>query len=924
MTANTGVSGTSNSFTLTGTDSDYKHEFSLTNVTTSATITIGKDSTSGDNRAVIWNAEYSTGGVTTYSVTYNSNATANVDETNLPSPHTGLANNATQNLSATGPTRWGYTFGGWAATADSTTKITSVTINSANVTVYAIWNADLTVTGAHASNPYTVAQARNAIDAGTHLDENYVTGKISQIDSFNSTYKSITYWISDDGTTTNQLQAYSGKGLDNADFSTTSDITVGATVVVCGTLKKYNSTYEFDKNNYQASYTAPVIATTYDVTFVSNGGSNSPAALEVGEGLTFVFPSAGTKTNYIFKGWSSDNTTFYQEGNTSGAINADTQYTAYWQTEGTAADPYTVAEAMAAVDANTGLRGAHVTAIISQVDSFSNNAITYWISDDGTTTDQLEVYKGKGLDNADFSAASDVEVGAEVVVVGNLKLYNTTYEFDSGSYQTSYTAPAPGVYTNTSGLVAGTYYIKYESYYFTGSISNGKGSSSESKPDSTDAQFTFTLVGNDTWTIVNGASKYLTIGGTSTSLGLSNDNSTLTVEAGGSSGTYKIKGTTRYMAWYASGSDFRTYESGLIDLTLEDVNATTYTISYNANGGSGDAMSNTSGTAPVVAACAYTAPEGYMFSRWNTAQNGSGDDYQPGDIAVSDLTLYAIWIAEVGHDITMTPGTSASNVSVVTTTSKTKDAVKCGGSSAAGDMTLTLKKAGITKIKVYVAGWNNDTNKNIDVAISSGTISPTSITVTADSGVSGSGSTFTLDAAETTYKFEFTLTNAPANAEITLTANKANKNRFVVWGATNLFADTFASEFLTNLQCTANGTAQPTYTNDYSWSTFDTLYSTLDEEEQTILVSTTANQSGTDIQKAMARYDYIVGKYNKGQGITSYNDFIGRNPAAIGASRALKLVDGEAATAAAMVIVVLSAVSITAVGGFFLLKKKPF
>ena len=359
-------------------------------------------------------------------------------------------------------------------------------------------------------------------------------------------------------------------------------------------------------------------------------------------------------------------------------------------------------------------------------------------------------------------------------------------------------------------------------------------------------------------------------------------------------------------------------------MTLESVNAATYTISYSANGGTGDAMPNTTGTAPAVASCSFTAPEGYTFSRWNTASDGSGDDYAPGDIAASNLTLYAIWIVEIGQNITMAPGTSASNVSVVTTTSKTKDAIKCGTSKAAGDMTLTLKNSGMTKIKVYVAGWSTDsTNQTIDVSISSGTISPASITFTCDSGISGNGSTYTLDANESTYRFDFTLTNAPADAVITLAAHTAKDNRFVVWGATYMFAESFANDFLTNLSCTANGSSQPTYTNDYSWSEFSALYSSLDDEEQAILTNATANQSGTAIQQAVARYDYIVGKYNKGLGITSYTDFMHRDPSAIGVSARVILSGINVnSSAISVVVIVMSMVSLTAVGGYFFLRKR--
>lgn len=106
------------------------------------------------------------------------------------------------------------------------------------------------------SDPISVAQALEIIngyaDNGSSKSEVTVKGKIVSVQSYNSTYKSITYYISDDGTETNRLLIYSGKGLNGAEFASKEDLTVGMTVTVKGTLKKYvNSTVipEMDKNS---------------------------------------------------------------------------------------------------------------------------------------------------------------------------------------------------------------------------------------------------------------------------------------------------------------------------------------------------------------------------------------------------------------------------------------------------------------------------------------------------------------------------------------------------------------------------------------------------------------------------------------------------------------------------------------------------
>lgn len=90
--------------------------------------------------------------------------------------------------------------------------------------------------------PITVAQALAAINKladGGETGDAYVKGIISKVQSFNATYKSITYYISDDGKETSELQVYSGKGLNGADFAAKEDLAAGDIVVVKGKLKKY-------------------------------------------------------------------------------------------------------------------------------------------------------------------------------------------------------------------------------------------------------------------------------------------------------------------------------------------------------------------------------------------------------------------------------------------------------------------------------------------------------------------------------------------------------------------------------------------------------------------------------------------------------------------------------------------------------------
>ena len=83
--------------------------------------------------------------------------------------------------------------------------------------------------------------------------------------------------------------------------------------------------------------------------------------------------------------------------------------------------------------------------------------------------------------------------------------------------------------------------------------------------------------------------------------------------------------------------------------------ADTFTVSYNANGGSGeiiDSNSYTIGSAVTLKENSFTAPENKEFKEWNTKADGSGASYAPGSTfpILKDTTIYAIWKDSVIED----------------------------------------------------------------------------------------------------------------------------------------------------------------------------------------------------------------------------------------------------------------------------------
>jgi len=104
------------------------------------------------------------------------------------------------------------------------------------------------------SDPYNVAEAIAAIKAGTApTAQVYLTGIISDVAFYNEKYKSITYYISDDGKS-KDMQVYSGKGLNGADFASKEDLKVGQKVTILGKIMKFvdnnnNEIMEVDKTS---------------------------------------------------------------------------------------------------------------------------------------------------------------------------------------------------------------------------------------------------------------------------------------------------------------------------------------------------------------------------------------------------------------------------------------------------------------------------------------------------------------------------------------------------------------------------------------------------------------------------------------------------------------------------------------------------
>ena len=121
-------------------------------------------------------------------------------------------------------------------------------------------------------------------------------------------------------------------------------------------------------------------------------------------------------------------------------------------------------------------------------------------------------------------------------------------------------------------------------------------------------------------------------------------------------------------------------------------------------------------------------------------------------------------------DADMTPGSSSMACTV-----DGQDGVKVGTSKAAGSMTITVGE-GATKLSFYAAGWNGTSTV---INLSGATIGTSSFSLTADSGISGSGSAYSLNCNEADYYDETSLSGIAEETNITVSAS----TRFALWNA---------------------------------------------------------------------------------------------------------------------------------------------
>jgi uncharacterized repeat protein (TIGR02543 family) len=156
-----------------------------------------------------------------------------------------------------------------------------------------------------------------------------------------------------------------------------------------------------------------------------------------------------------------------------------------------------------------------------------------------------------------------------------------------------------------------------------------------------------------------------------------------------------------------------TYIAGTSNVTLTAQWVPNYTVTFDANGGTGTMAPQASSVPAALNANTFTRAS-YTFTGWNTAANGSGTAYTDGAIYSfsADITLYAQWAVLSNNDFVITvktdnTGTSGSTqFTIPTTGSGYNYNVDCNSDSSneataqTGDYTCNYGAAGTYTIHI--------------------------------------------------------------------------------------------------------------------------------------------------------------------------------------------------------------------------------
>ena len=588
----------------------------------------------------------------------------------------------------------------------------------------------------------------------------------------------------------------------------------------------------------------------------------------------------------------------------------------------------------------TGSSSVTVGSSISLTAALSNVTSTSLVAWESSDTSKATVTKGTTSTTSSVASVTGVAAGSVTIRCK----YNGTIIGSKSITVTSSSSGGSGAETfeKVSSISEGDYLIVYEtnSVAFDGSLTNLDSTPNtisvtiaNSKIEATSttkaSAFTFTKSG-DNYTIKSKSGYY--IGRTANSNGIdsststsytntisiSNGNATI-ASSGGKSLLFNTASNQLKFRYLTNGGSIQLYKysgsssgSDTPEKVLDSISAT-YT---GEDIYVGDTLDESAFTVTASYTDSTTYPNetvtGWTVSGFDSDEAGTNTvtiTYQ-GETCTVDLTILEASVVPTGDggeaswtagnqgysdtaDVTSDTFDDNQNISVAFSVGSNGNsnspkyytsgsAVRC---YVGNTITITSTKSNIKSIVLTFADNGGKTKSNI----------------TADSGTMSSDYT-TWSASGNSYQ-----------ASVILTLSTSAQRRIAGITVSYYGASNFSEDFLTNITCNGGSTA-PSVSN---WNSMrDNKYSLLFDADKTTLAGATASESGTVIEQAMARYDFIIGKYNK-QSVV-YANYISRSGSGIIAHNSLSI-DTSTAT---IIIIATSMAAITIIGGALILKRK--
>ena len=583
-------------------------------------------------------------GPATYTISYDANGGSGAPGSQTKTEDVALT------LSSVSPYRAGYTFKGWAtnkfmpgAQYQPGGKYTA----NASVTLYALWecahtstekkwtngcdwkivckNCGVTVSTGTTHGPYTYGDwgYSNGSQHKRTKECNYGDYTTTEYASHN---------------TSTQYEQYSASQHRKYSHCTDCDTTIGS-------VSYENHSFTSTTSNGQVVSTCSLCgytktsAQTYTVSYNANGGSNAPVSQTKVHGMTLALSSTiPYRFNYEFLGWSTSSsatTATYTAGGSYTGNSSVTLYAVWKYKPATYTVSYDANGGTGAPGRQTKTYGVTLT-LTTLIPTRRNYSFAGW-SKDRNATSASYTAGSSYTDNADVTLyavwqynpetytvrydanggtgapASQTKTYGVPLTLSAVKPTRAGYEFLGWSTDptTMLTNYAPGErYTDEASItlyavwryIPKTYEVKYDA--------NGGGNTPASQTKTEDVTLILT--------------------------------STIPTRYG-----YTFRGwattSTATTATYQAGGSYTANESVTLYAVWE---IETYTVSFDANGGSGAPTSQTKkhGQNLILTVAIPTRPN-HVFLGWATDSASKSVAYAPGATytAEEDVTLYAVW-----------------------------------------------------------------------------------------------------------------------------------------------------------------------------------------------------------------------------------------------------------------------------------------